>query len=98
MKYTIKNYLDITYEDLNNHSKASKLNSHAYLIDQIYKAYEAKGQSKNEAHKLKRKIVDLKELREVADYDNIVMTPDNSNDAYELSVKLIQELKQTFKI
>lgn len=98
MKYTIKNHKKITYEEYYQNSRLSKLNSHAYLIDLIYNELILLGLNKTEAHKIRRKIIDLKELRETADYDNIKMNSENSNDAYDFSLELIKELKNNFKI
>ena len=98
MKYTIKNHKKITYEEYYQNSRLGKLNSHAYLIDLIYNELILLGLNKTEAHKIRRKIIDLKELRETADYDNIKMNSDNSNDAYDFSLELIKELKNNFKI
>ena len=98
MKYTMKGFLNISYDEYSKNSKASPLNSHMYLINLLSDNFHNKGFSKTDAQKLKRKILDLKELREIADYDNVKMISDDSNMAYSSSEKLIREIQSTFKI
>lgn len=98
MKYTMKGFLKITYEEYSDNARASSLNSHAYLINLVYDSFQQKGYSKKDAHDIRRKILDLKELRETADYDNVKMISDDSDLAFSNSGKLIKVIQTTFKI
>lgn len=98
MKYTIKNLLNITYDDYYSRSRLSTFNSHAFLINLLCDEIKTKGYCQCESQILKRKILELKELRETADYDNIVMTSINSDDAFDLGRKILNEIKTKFQL
>lgn len=98
MKYTMKIFLNISYEKYYEDCKNSSSNSHAYLINLVHDSFIKKGYSKVDAHQLRRKILDLKEQREIADYDNIAIKSDDSDLAFSRSDKLIKEIQTTFKI
>lgn len=97
MKYTMKTYLDISYDEYDRNSKEGSYGSHAYLINLLCEEYK-KIKSPKEANNINRRLYDLKTQRETADYDNVVITQDKSEDAYDMATKLIYEIKQTFKI
>ena len=96
LKYTLKNYRNLTYEDIEQQCKTYPGGTHGYIIDTCLTDVRKKESS--DTHKeLKRNIKDLKEFRVSSDYYNVEIIIDDSEKCLDLSKKIIVQIKKILK-
>jgi len=98
MKYTMMKRLSLDPDQYYQRYRQSKSNSHVFLINLVCSEYKISGKTDRDKEILYRQITDIKELREMADYDDISISDGQSDKALRLCNSLILELKKTFKI
>ncbi len=95
MKFTIKNFFHISYDELNQKvSVNTSGGTHSYVTNFFNKEVKKKGIS--DYSEFSRKIKDLKEFRESSDYDDSEITIDKSQKALEYATDLRQYIQRNF--
>ena len=97
MKYTIKNFFSIDYENQSIRISTSGQHSHQYVINYI------SGELVNfvgaeESRKFKRTIKDLKQFRLESDYENIEVSYDKGQIALDKANEIRQYLITNFNV
>ncbi len=97
MKYSIKYFFDINYEDLAKQIGSAKQNTHSYVIKFIGE------EMKNnlglfEYRNFNNKIRDLRNFREQSDYENVDVTFDDSKKALNLAKEIRTKLSEMFHV
>lgn len=95
MKYTIKDFFDITYSELSKNITSSSKNTHRYIIDFIKENISGKVDISDERN-FSRKIKDLKQFREESDYEDIEVCYDKCKKAYDIAEEIRGFIIKTF--
>jgi len=96
MKYTMKNFFGISYDELNTRiSVSTSGGTHSYVTNFFNKEVKKKGIS--DYSDFSRKIKDLKEFRESSDYDDVEITIDKSQRAKDYATDIRQYIQRNFK-
>ena len=82
LKYTIHDFFGEDYEKQANNISTTKQKTHQYVINYITNKLKTLAGSQ-ESRDFKRKINDLKQFRIESDYENIEVSFDKGNNAYE---------------
>ncbi len=90
IKYIISYCFNKDYDQQSFEIRSSKQNSHQYVIKLIREELR-RNTERNVERELIRKIKDLKQLREDADYNNIEIGIEKSNSAYQ-QAKVVREI------
>ena len=96
LKYTLKNYKDYSYEEIESDSMSSGLGTHVYVIKCCLEEYRKKG-NESDYKDLKRNIKDLKEFRISSDYYNTEILIDEGEKSLSLSKTIISEIKKILR-
>ncbi len=97
LKFAIKDFFGIDYDTLSSQIRTSNKNTHQYIIAFVRDEIE-NNVGQFEARVFKRKITDLKQFREEADYENIEVDIEQGNKAYQLAGEIRLFLSQTFHL
>jgi len=95
LKYIINYFFGIEYDDIQNSIGKSKTTSHEDIIEFVFTEFEKL--KIPEPKRFKRKIKDLKKLRIKADYDNIAITQDESENAYKLAIEFTEFINKNIQ-
>ncbi|NCA86149.1 MAG: hypothetical protein EOM83_11345 [Clostridia bacterium] len=102
MKFTVSEAMGISYKDQDEQinqlkqNRASAKGTHEYLINKI--GEEIRKIKKQEYPDFIRKIKDLKTSRTKGDYENVMISSEQSQKAYGLANELRKQLKKTFRV
>ncbi|MGB9748143.1 MAG: HEPN domain-containing protein [Bacteroidales bacterium] len=97
MKFAIKDFFGMSYDDLFQETVKNQMTTHTYVIK--YFSEQIKTKIGNDAYKdFNRKIKDLKNFREVSDYEDKEVTADESRKALEYAKEIRNFLKDTFHL
>lgn len=91
MKYKVKNVLRIDYSEQEKEISQQKTNSHGYIIRKIENFIAKK--DKRQASLFSRRIRDLKEMREIADYKEEIFNKEKCLDVIEKAEDLLREIE-----
>lgn len=97
LKYTIKDFFGIDYEKQAINALASKQKTHQYVVNYIsneLKSYVSVIESRN----FKRKINDLKQYRVESDYENIEVSYEKGNDAFNRANEIRNYIIKNFNV
>lgn len=97
MKYTIKEFFGMEYDELTDNIAKNRLNTHGYIIKYVLDEIQSNW-DRFEYSKFSRKIKDLKNFREESDYDNIEISIDQSNKAFQYAKDIRNFLKSNFHV
>lgn len=97
MKFTIKDFFEISYQDLTNRIGSAKQNTHSYVIKYIGNEIR-QNVDILEFREFNNKIRDLKYYREQSDYDNFEVTIDDGKKALKLADEIRGKLKNIFHV
>lgn len=96
LKYTLKNYKNLTYDYIEEQCKIYAGGTHGYIIDCCLSEVRKKA-SFDTFKEVKRNIKDLKHFRIDSDYYNIEIIIDESEKSLALSKGIIAEIKKILK-
>jgi hypothetical protein len=97
MKYTLKNYNETTYLEIENQCLNYYRGSHGYIIDNTLSILKDKIKDNSEFANIKRKLKDLKTFRVRSDYFNEQILSDDAGKSLEFSEKIIKTVKNNIK-
>lgn len=97
LKFTIKDFFELSYNDIESKISLSKMGSHKFIINYIEKEIK-KNTNSIEVQKFKRSIKDLKHFRTESDYENIEVNYEQSKKAYNLAEEIRGFLTKTFHV
>ncbi len=96
LKSNINSFFGISYQDLRIEiSKTKNVGTHKYVID-FYKSEIKHNFDLKTSQSFSRKMRDLKYFREQSDYENVAITKDDSDKAYEKAIDLIEMINKIF--
>jgi hypothetical protein len=81
IKFLVKDFMNIDYQDQKKESDHLKQNSHEYVIRKLLN--EVHGLSRIDYLDLRRNIYDLKSFREISDYENQIVDIDLSKKSID---------------
>jgi len=91
IKYTLKKYGNITYDQIDKESKNK--GSHKYLIQKALFVFNESGFKYRESATLRRNFMDLKTLREKSNYHNIQIFSTDAEKSLAVSKEIIKTIK-----
>ena len=97
MKYTLNNYNETTYLEIENQCLNYSRGSHGYIIDNTLSILKDKIKDNREFANIKRKLKDLKTFRVKSDYLNEQILSDDAGKSLEFSEKIIKTVKNNIK-
>lgn len=97
MKYTLKNYNQTTYKDIEQECLNSPRGTHGYIINNILSILKSKIKDNREFATVKRKIKDLKTFRIKSDYFNEQILIDDATRSLDFSETIIRAVKTNLK-
>ena len=95
LKFKMNDFFDVTYEQLTADISSSPKGTHEYIID-FYTRSIKNNVNKWKSTYFKRDIKDLKLFREKSDYEDINITKNQSDKAYNKAENLLKFIKETF--
>lgn len=97
LKYTIHDFFGEDYEKQANNISTTKQKTHQYVINYITNKLKTLASSQ-ESRDFKRKINDLKQFRIESDYENIEVSFDKGNNAYEKAKEIRLYIIHNFNV
>lgn len=97
LKYTIHDFFGEDYEKQANNISTTKQKTHQYVINYIINKLKTFASIK-ESRDFKRKINDLKQFRIESDYENIEVSFDKGNNAYEKAKEIRLYIIHNFNV
>lgn len=96
MKFTIKDFFGISYEQLRIKIQTTNQKVHSYIIGFI--GNQIMDNNRSEYALFHRKIKDLKEFREMSDYENVEVDIDQSQKALDAAKYLRIQMNKIFHV
>jgi len=96
MKFIIKDFIGISYVDLEIEIRQKNTNTHKLIIEKI--SDELYKNSRTEYTYFNRKIKDLKKFRVSSDYENVQITTVESGKALVLAKEVREQLIKNFHV
>lgn len=97
LKHTIKEFFDVDYETQAMNISATKQKTHQYVVNYITNELKSLA-SLVESRDFKRKINDLKQFRVESDYENIEVSSDKGNEAYNKANEIRSYIIKNFNV
>ncbi len=97
LKYTIKDFFGIDYETQAVNISTSKQKTHQYVVNYITNELKSLT-SVIESRDFKRKINDLKQFRVESDYENIEISFDKGNEAFNKANEIRSYVINNFNV
>lgn len=97
MKFTMKDFFDVDYSVLCTKISLSGKKTHRYIIDYLENEIH-KNAGLRDARNFKHKIKDLKVFREESDYENVEISIEQGQKAYNIANELRSFLTQQFHV
>ncbi len=97
MKFTMKDFFDVDYSVLGTKISLSGKKTHRYIIDYLENEIH-KNAGLRDARNFKHKIKDLKVFREESDYENVEISIEQGQKAYNIANELRSFLTQQFHV
>lgn len=97
LKYTIKVFFSIDYEKQAINAIASKQKTHQYVVNYISNELKSLA-GIVESRNFKRKVNDLKQFRVESDYENIEVSYDKGNDAFNRAKEIRNYIIKNFNV
>ncbi|OIP05778.1 MAG: hypothetical protein AUJ97_00155 [Bacteroidetes bacterium CG2_30_32_10] len=97
LKHTIKNFCSIDYETQAANISATQQKTHQYVINYITNELKTLS-SVFESQDFKRKINDLKQFRVESDYENIEVSSDKGNEAFNKANEIRYYIIKNFNV
>ncbi len=97
LKFTISDFFDVSYEQIESDIVLSGKKTHQYMIDFIYTELSA-ARNMEESRNFKRKIKELKKYREDSDYADVEINIDKGNLALIYAYEIRGFLQKKFHV
>jgi hypothetical protein len=97
MKFSLKNYRNLTYDFIELECKNYARGTHGYVLDNIKQDLRKKLLNTKDYTEVKRKIDELKAFRISSDYFNTQILLDQADKSLSYSKDIIQIIKQNLK-
>jgi len=97
MKYTLNDFFGIEYSNLSQMIATNKSNTHTYIIKYISDQIRQKI-GREDYREFSNKIKDLKTFREQSDYDDIEVSIDEGQKAYNHANEILSFLRNNFHV
>ncbi|MCD4665094.1 MAG: HEPN domain-containing protein [Bacteroidales bacterium] len=97
LKFSINDFFGINYISLSSKISSSKKKTHQFVIDYVAENL-IKLAGREESRKFKRNIKDLKQFREVSDYDNIEVGEDKGAAALRKAKEIRNYIKTNLHV
>jgi len=97
LKYTIKDFFGVNYEDQAVNISTTGQKSHQYVVNYVSRELKSFTNSE-ESTNFKRKVKDLKQFRIESDYENIEVGIEKAQKAYDKAIEIRSYLTTSFKV
>lgn len=96
MKFTMKDFFGISYDELSQRISVSNGGTHTYVSHFFYRELK-KASGVMDYNDFSRKLKDLKEFRESSDYENVEITISEGDKALQYAKDIREHIQNNFK-